>query len=89
MERIYDRAAKLVKRTLDVEGAVLIDVSNFEELIHITPKLRYRSVVSLGSEARPQTKPLTPLDLRRWPNSSKISLTVRFLKLCYRRASAA
>lgn len=31
MEKIYDRAAQLVKRTLDVEGAVLIDVSSFEE----------------------------------------------------------
>jgi pimeloyl-CoA synthetase len=28
MERVYDRAARLVKRTLDVEGAIVLDVSH-------------------------------------------------------------
>jgi len=28
MEKVYDRAAKLVKRTLDVEGVLVLDVSH-------------------------------------------------------------
>lgn len=32
MERVYERAARLVKRTLDVEGAVVMDVSTFDVL---------------------------------------------------------
>lgn len=32
MDRVYDRAAKLVKRTLDVEGAIVMDVSHCEVL---------------------------------------------------------
>jgi hypothetical protein len=32
MERVYDRAAKLVKRTLDVEGVTVMDISHCEVL---------------------------------------------------------
>lgn len=32
MDKVYDRAAKLVKRTLDVEGVIVMDVSHFEVL---------------------------------------------------------
>jgi hypothetical protein len=32
MDRIYERAARLVKRTLDVEGAIVLDVSHSEVL---------------------------------------------------------
>ena len=32
MDRVYDRAAKLVKKTLDVEGATVMDVSHFDVL---------------------------------------------------------
>jgi hypothetical protein len=32
MDRVYDRAAKLVKRTLDVEGVTIVDVSHCEVL---------------------------------------------------------
>jgi hypothetical protein len=32
MDRVYDRAAKLVKRTLDVEGVIVMDVSHCEIL---------------------------------------------------------
>lgn len=32
MDKVYERAAKLVKRTLDVEGAVVMDVSHFDVL---------------------------------------------------------
>lgn len=32
MDRVYDRAAKLVKRTLDVEGVIVMDVSHYEVL---------------------------------------------------------
>ncbi|KAG9104974.1 His Kinase A domain containing protein [Ceratobasidium sp. 370] len=30
MEKVYDRAAKLVKRALDVEGALVLDITNLE-----------------------------------------------------------
>lgn len=32
MEQIYERAARLVKRTLDVEGAIVLDVSHVDML---------------------------------------------------------
>lgn len=32
MDKIYERAARLVKRTLDVEGAIVLDVSHSEVL---------------------------------------------------------
>lgn len=32
MEQIYERAARLVKRTLDVEGAIVMDVSHVDVL---------------------------------------------------------
>ncbi|KAF8339817.1 uncharacterized protein EI90DRAFT_3151262 [Cantharellus anzutake] len=32
MRRVYESASRLVKRTLDVEGALIVDVSNFEVL---------------------------------------------------------
>ena len=35
MEQIYDRAARLVKRTLDVEGAVVMDVSHVDVLENV------------------------------------------------------
>jgi hypothetical protein len=61
MEKIYDRAAKLVKRTLDVEGAVLIDVSSFEEYDTLDSETAL-SVLLYHSDPRqgPQSKPLTP-----------------------------
>lgn len=61
MEKIYDRAAKLVKRTLDVEGAVLIDVSTFEEFDTHNSEAS-PSVLLYHSEPKhsPQSKPLTP-----------------------------
>lgn len=36
MKRVYGSAATLVKDTLDLEGAVVVDVSNFE-VLHTTP----------------------------------------------------
>ena len=36
MEQIYERAAKLVRRTLDVEGAVVMDVSHVDVLEAVT-----------------------------------------------------
>ncbi|KAF8525817.1 Fph type histidine kinase [Hysterangium stoloniferum] len=62
MEKIYDRAAKLVKRTLDVEGAVLIDVSSFEEFDALNAETETLSVLLYHSDPKqsPQTKPLTP-----------------------------
>ncbi|KAF8591093.1 hypothetical protein K439DRAFT_1656912 [Ramaria rubella] len=61
MEKIYDRAAKLVKRTLDVEGAILIDVSSFEEFDTLNSEAEL-SVLLYHSDPKqgPQTKPLTP-----------------------------
>ena len=32
MDKVYERAARLVKRTLDVEGAIVLDVSHSEVL---------------------------------------------------------
>ncbi len=32
MRKVYESASRLVKRTLDVEGALIVDVSNFEVL---------------------------------------------------------
>ena len=32
MDKVYDRAARLVKKTLDVEDAVVMDVSHFDVL---------------------------------------------------------
>lgn len=32
MDRVYDRAAKLVQRTLDVEGVIVLDVAHCEVL---------------------------------------------------------
>ena len=32
MDKVYDRAAKLVQRTLDVEGVIVMDVSHCEVL---------------------------------------------------------
>lgn len=36
MEQIYERAARLVKRTLDVEGALVIDVSHVDIIETVT-----------------------------------------------------
>ena len=36
MEQIYERAAKLVKRTLDVEGAIVLDVSHVDVVENIS-----------------------------------------------------
>ena len=60
MEKIYDRAAKLVKRTLDVEGAVLVDVSSFEEFETLDSEMAL-SVLLYHSDPKqgPQSKPLT------------------------------
>jgi len=59
MEKIYDRAAKLVKRTLDVEGAVLIDVSTFEEFEMSNTELTVQLYHSDPKQGL-QTKPLSP-----------------------------
>ena len=56
MEKIYDRAAKLVKRTLDVEGAVLIDVSSFQEFDMPNSELSvqlYHSDQKQGIQSKP------------------------------------
>lgn len=36
MEQVYERAARLVKRTLDVEGAIVIDVSHVDIIETVT-----------------------------------------------------
>lgn len=35
MDQIYERAAKLIKRTLDVEGSVVMDVSHIQVLENV------------------------------------------------------
>jgi hypothetical protein len=36
MDQIYERAAKLIKRTLDVEGSVVMDVSHVQVLENVS-----------------------------------------------------
>lgn len=37
MDKVYDRAARLVRRTLAVEGALVLDLSHFEKLEGLGP----------------------------------------------------
>ncbi|KAI5117962.1 hypothetical protein M0805_001623 [Coniferiporia weirii] len=52
MDRVYERAARLVKRTLDVEGAVVMDVSHFD-VLETTKAEGALSIVCHHSECAP------------------------------------
>ncbi|KAJ3853960.1 atypical/HisK protein kinase [Lentinula lateritia] len=48
MERVYDRAAKLVQRTLDVEGVIVMDVSHCEVLENMSGESTVNVVMHHG-----------------------------------------
>ena len=58
MDKVYERAAKLVKKTLDVEGAIVMDVSHADVLETISAEgtmysgSRLRSASRRGSGAQ-------------------------------------
>lgn len=56
MEKVYDRAAALVKRTLDVEGAVVMDVSHFDVLETIKAEGAISVVLHHSDAAQGTTK---------------------------------
>ncbi|KZO91573.1 hypothetical protein CALVIDRAFT_521478 [Calocera viscosa TUFC12733] len=56
MNRVYDRAAKLVKRTLDVEGALVLDISHLE-LMEITDDNGKPSILFHGDPYGPTSAP--------------------------------
>jgi hypothetical protein len=48
MDRVYDRAAKLVQRTLDVEGVIVMDVSHCEVLENMSGESTINVVMHHG-----------------------------------------
>lgn len=48
MDRVYDRAAKLVQRTLDVEGVIVMDVSHCEVLENMSSESTINVVMHHG-----------------------------------------
>ncbi|KAF5337564.1 hypothetical protein D9611_015008 [Ephemerocybe angulata] len=53
MEQVYDRAAKLVQRTLDVEGVIVLDVSHCEVLENMSAEGRVSVIVHHGDVESP------------------------------------
>jgi len=53
MDKVHDRAAKLIKRTLDVEGVIIMDVSHCEVLETISAESTVSVVMHYGD---PQTE---------------------------------
>ncbi|KAI5982754.1 hypothetical protein EDC04DRAFT_1784552 [Pisolithus marmoratus] len=60
MDKVYDRAAKLVKRTLDVEEVLVMDVSHCEVLETLNSEATVSVVVHHGnSQTRASSQTLT------------------------------
>ncbi|KAG1882199.1 Fph type histidine kinase [Suillus subluteus] len=60
MDRVYDRAARLVKRTLDVEEVVVMDVSHCEVLETLSAEATISVVMHRGDpQFRPTSRTLT------------------------------
>lgn len=60
MDRVYDRAARLVKRTLDVEEVVVMDVSHCEVLETLSAEATISVVMHRGDpQSRPTSRTLT------------------------------
>ncbi|KAG1734154.1 Fph type histidine kinase [Suillus lakei] len=60
MDRVYDRAARLVKRTLDVEEVVVMDVSHCEVLETLSAEATISVVMHRGDpQSQPTTRTLT------------------------------
>jgi len=56
MDRVYDRAAKLVKRTLDVESVMVMDVSHCEVLETMNEESSVSVTVHHGEPGKEMTK---------------------------------
>jgi len=54
MEQVYERAARLVKRTLDVEGAIVLDVSHVD-VLETTSAESSVSITLHNADAQPAT----------------------------------
>lgn len=55
MDKVYDRAAKLVKRTLDVEGVIVMDVSHCEVLETMSAEGSVSVVMHYGDSQKEKT----------------------------------
>lgn len=56
MDKVYDRAAKLVKRTLDVEGVIVMDVSHCEVLESMSAEGSVSVIMHHGDPQRGATE---------------------------------
>ncbi|SRR6266576_1420580 len=56
MDRVYDNAAKLVKRTLDVEGVIIMDISHSEVLESISAEGTVSVTMHHGDSGKEMTK---------------------------------
>lgn len=56
MDKVYDRAAKLVKRTLDVEGVIVMDVSHCEVLESMNTEGSVSVIMHYGDPQLESTK---------------------------------
>ncbi|EIW84222.1 hypothetical protein CONPUDRAFT_163400 [Coniophora puteana RWD-64-598 SS2] len=66
MEKVYERAAKLVKRTLDVEEVIVMDVSQCEMIDTFNPDASITVSMHYGDVERPSvTKTLSPDDANK------------------------
>ncbi|KAL4074816.1 hypothetical protein V8B97DRAFT_2089162 [Scleroderma yunnanense] len=66
MDKVYDRAAKLVKRTLDVEEVLVMDVSPCEVLDTLNNEATVSVVMHRGtSQTRPTSRALTADELNK------------------------
>ena len=75
MDRVYDRAAKLVTKTLDVEGAVVMDVSHFDVLESIKMDSAISVVLHSGD---PQQTGATPVSIPTDEYSSFMDFFVKY-----------
>lgn len=66
MDKVYDRAAKLVKRTLDVEGVAVMDVSHCEILETMGSEANVAVTMHCGEAgSEPKKQTLTTDEYRR------------------------
>lgn len=59
MDKVYDRAAKLVKRTLDVEEVLVMDVSHCEVLETLSAEATVSVAMHHGAQTRAASRTLT------------------------------
>jgi hypothetical protein len=56
MDRVYDNAAKLVKRTLDVEGVIIMDISHSQVLESISAEGTVSVTMHHGDSGKDMTR---------------------------------